>query len=64
MALDVCSTSTSLTPLQILPQVMISLGVMIAFKLLKSRSSPPYTCLDASKAGVASAKHGIIGFSI
>jgi hypothetical protein len=39
-------------------------GVMISFRLPKSHSSPPDHGLDASKAAAASAKQGILGFSI
>ena len=39
-------------------------GVMISFKLPKSHSSPLDPSLDASKATAASAKQGILGFSI
>ena len=39
-------------------------GVMISFRLPKSHSSPPNSGLDASKVAAASAKQGILGFSI
>ena len=39
-------------------------GMMISFKLPKSHSSPRDPSLDASKTASASAKQGILGFSI
>ena len=39
-------------------------GVMISFRVPKSHSSPLDPGLDASKAAAASAKQGILGFSI
>ena len=39
-------------------------GVMISFKLPKSQYSPHDPGLDGSKAATASAKQGILGFSI
>ena len=62
MALDVQLQhhNTSANP----PQSDDLFGVMISFRLPKSHSSPHDLGLDASKAAAASAKQGILSFSI